>query len=65
VQKLSNDFDINSPALSTLNIFIGLSKIWALSLRIDARMRKKTKFHVASNDTCDHFVDESIMTKKK
>jgi hypothetical protein len=65
VQKSSNNFDVNSPALSTLTILIGLSGHWALSLRMCARIRRKTRFLVDNNDTCDHFVEESIMTKKK
>jgi hypothetical protein len=44
---------------------IGLSRNWALSLRIWVRLRGKIRFLVDNSDTWDHFVEKSITTRKK
>lgn len=63
-QKSSKVRDVNSPALSTLRVRIGLFGNCAWSLMILARILGKTKFLVDNRETWDHFVDESMMTKK-
>ena len=65
IQKSSNVGEVNSPALSSLNVLIGLSGNCALSLRMWASNLEKTRFLVDNRDVWDHLEEASIMTRKK
>lgn len=64
VQKSSKVWDVKSSALSTLMVLIGFSGNCAFNFRIWASILENTKFRVDNSDTCDHFEEASVITKK-
>lgn len=63
-QKSSNTGEVNSPALSIRITFIGELGNWDRNRRICVSSLEKTKFLVEISETCDHLVEEKMITRK-